>query len=509
VGKRLNLETKVGIFFVTCFVLIAFISLKLGNYELGEAAGYPLSAVFDTAAGLNEETPVLMAGLRIGQVTSLRLEQGRARVFFKVKGDSEIPDDSSISIQSRGFLGAKYLEIMPGASKKNLKPGDSFDNVAMSSELTALSAQAGDIADDIKAITANLRTVFGGEEGEEGIRDIFRALQEISVRLSETLEANQSRMNAIAANIEKMTANVAAMSEENRKAIHDAITVMPLIAANLNIIAENIAHITTENNEELNNAVRGLAQSTEHLQSAMEHVASITRKVDEGQGTLGQLINDTETIDELSDTLESVNEFVGRVRRLQTHVEYRGEWWFEEGDLKSYLTLRLQPRMDKWYSISLIDDPFGRVTTRTTRTWTTTNPGEDNERTVEEIEKKKVTTDTFKLSAQIAKRWHMLVFRGGIIESTGGVGADALFFDDHLRLTTEAFDFGADTNPRLKAHMDFLFLDHFFVTFGADDIIHEDVLDGYMDPQWFGGGGIHFNDEDISTLFSRVPLPDF
>jgi len=507
--KKLNLETKVGIFFVICFALIAVISLKLGNYEIGETSGYELSAVFPSAAGINDETPALMAGLRVGMVTRMRLELGQARIFFKVKAETEIPEDSRIAIQSRGFLGAKYLEITPGKSTEIFKPGDSFGNVDVSGELSGLTTQAGDIAEDLKAITANLRKIFGGDEGEEGIRDIFLNLQEISHRLAGAMADNQENINRIMVNIEQLTRNIAIMSEENRKAVYEAMAMMPAIAENLNKIAGNLAQLTTDNNEELNQAVRELAQTSANLNQAMEHMASITRKVDEGEGTIGALVNDSETIDEISDTLDSINEFVGRVRRLQTHIDYRGEYWIEEEELKSYISLRLQPRMDKWYTISVVDDPFGRSTSKTTHTLTTTNPGRDDEETVEEIEEKTEKRDSLKLSATIAKRWHFLVLRGGILESEGGVGADTLFFDDHLRFSLEAFDFGDDDNPRLKANVDFLFLDHFLLTAGADDFIHQDVLDGYEDPRWFIGGGLYFRDDDISTLFTRVPLPDF
>lgn len=507
--KKINLETKVGLFFVACFIIVAYISLKLGNYEFGETGGYTISALFPSAAGVNEETPVLMAGLRIGMVSGMKLEGGQARILMQIKSGTQIPDDSSISIQSRGFLGARYFEISPGKSRKSLRDGDIFSNVSVAGELGALSAQAGDIAEDLKAITANLRKVLGGEEGEEGVREIFNALQEISSRLAQTLEDNQARMNAIAENIQTMTQNVAAMSQENRVAIREAIAAMPAIATNLQIISQNLAQFTNDNNREINDALKGLAESTESLKGALANINSITRKVDEGQGTLGKLINDTETIDELGETLDSINDFVGKIRRFQTYVGYRGEWWLNESDLKSYLSLRLQPREDKWYSISLIDDPFGRLSKTTTYTTTTTDLGGPNEHTDKEKQVKREYTDTFKFSAQIAKRWHFLVFRGGLLESTGGVGTDVLLFDDHLSLSLEAFDFGGSDNPRLKAYMDFMFLDHFFITAGADDFIAKAVLNGDDNPHWLVGGGIFFNDEDITALFTRVPMPNF
>ncbi len=509
VANRLNLEIKVGLFFVTCFVLIAFISLRLGNYELGESAGYQLSAVFKSVAGVNNETPVLMAGLRIGQVTEMKLEGGQARVFFKIRQGAKIPDDSSIAIQTMGFLGAKYLEISPGKNKKYLKAGDQFSNIALASELSDLSGQAGDIAADVKAITANLRRVFGEEEGEAGLRQVFDNLQIITERLAQALSENQARMNAIAANMEKMSEQVAAMSAENRDSIRQSIAAMPAIVENLQRITTNLANFTSNNSEQLGRAIEGLAQSTEQMREAMQHVASITRKIDEGQGTVGQLVNNPQPMEDLTETISSLNDLVGRIRRLQTHVEYRGEYDINAEDLRSYLTLRLQPREDVWYALTVIDDPIGRLTTTTKHTWTTYDVGTDNEHTEEVIEREQVRNDSLKLSLQVAKRWHWMVFRGGIIESTSGAGLDAMFFDDHMRLSVEAFDFGDANNPRLKANMDFLFLDHFFVTFGADDIIHQDVLHGDMDVPLFVGAGLYFRNDDLTALFSRIPSSAF
>lgn len=506
--KRFNLETKVGLFFVACFALIAFISLKLGNYDVGEARGYTLSAVFDTAAGLNDETPVLMAGLRVGMVSLIELDRGRARVHFKIKEGTPIPVDSLIQVQSRGFLGAKYLEITPGKSESFYEDSGEITNASLAGELMALSGKAGDIADDVKVITANLRKVFGGEEGEEGIRDIFLNVQDITMRLAGALEDNQETMNRIAENIELFTANLAGMTGENRQALYDAIAVLPAITRHLEAITGNLAKMTDENDEEINDVIRELAASTAQLSIAMEHIASISRKIDEGEGTVGELINDKEAIEQISDTLDSVNEYVGRIRQIQTYLSYRGEYFPDYGDVKSTISLRLKPNPDKWYEIALIDDPIGRTVSTETFTKTTYNMDTDEEYTERKLEEKKVTGDNFKISALIAKRWHFIVFRGGIIESHAGVGTDFLFFDDHLSLSMEASDFSNENNPRLKANMDFMFLDHFFVTAGADDFLHEDILAGEADPRWFMGGGISFQDRDLSMLFTRIPMPD-
>ncbi len=506
--KRINLETKVGLFFVVCFGLIAFISLRLGNYQIGEARGYTLSAVFDTAAGLNPDTPVLMAGIRTGIVHKIELEKGRARVYFKIREETKIPNDSQISVQSRGFLGAKYLEIAPGKSAQFYKPGDEMANAAMSGELSALTARAGDIADDVKAITTNLRKVFGGEEGREGIQDVFMNLQEITQRLAGALADNQERMNQIAANIERLTGAMAGMTEENRKAVGEAIGAMPAIAKNLQVLTANLANLTQSNNEELNQTIKALAVSSQRLTDAMTNIASITGKIDAGQGTVGALVSDKQMANNVSDTIDTVNDFVARIRRIQLALGYRGEYYPNQGQFKSYVTLRLQPALDHWYEVGIVDDPFDYDNLSKTTTTTTHNAGTKNQTT------EKVITQTdyyneynIRFNAQFAKRWYWFVVHGGLIENTAGVGTDLKFFDDHLTLSLEVRDFTNPNNPQLKAGMDFMFLDHFFLTAGADDIVNKSVLARHSWPLWFLGAGFVFTDEDFAALITRIPLP--
>ncbi|MFT5432696.1 MAG: phospholipid/cholesterol/gamma-HCH transport system substrate-binding protein, partial [Myxococcota bacterium] len=111
------------------------------------------------------------------------------------------------------------------------------------------------------------------------------------------------------------------------------------------------------------------------------------------------------------------------------------------------------------------------------------------------------TTDDFKFSFQFAKRWHFLTARFGIMESTGGIGLDAEFFKDSLKLTTDLFDFSADLSPRLRILANYTFFKHFEVSGGVDDVFNEDRFD------WFLGIGIRFTDDDLKALLTVAPAP--
>src|SRR5690606_28636950 len=105
-------------------------------------------------------------------------------------------------------------------------------------------------------------------------------------------------------------------------------------------------------------------------------------------------------------------------------------------------------------------------------------------------------------------------FRFGLIESTGGVGADLNFLDDHLVLQFDAFDFTnpATDYPRTRARLNLHFLSHLFVSVGGADLLNAreveptsgQVLSGR---DWFLGGGLYFTDQDLKALLGGVGVP--
>lgn len=499
--RKVSIETKVGVFFVVVFLLIAWISTRLGDYGFQDKYRTELSALFTTSAGVKEDTSVYLAGIKIGKVVDTRLDQGKARIVFRVLSESQIPDDSRISIASHGFLGQKYVEILPGVSSTPMMSGQEFENVEDAGDLGALTGNLNDVAEDVKEVTANLRDVFGGQEGQDSIREIFYALNRITVSLADTLEANQERMDSIMENMENFSGNLSAISSKNREDVSRTLAALPGIAENLREISGHLATVMATNQQDISQTLENLVGVTENLSRSLEAFANVAQKIDDGQGTLGKLVNEDETITQINEAVEGINDFVTRVTQLEVEVRYRGEYQVTQSNVKSFFSAAIRPNYDKVYLLALVDAPKGRSRVTETEYTTVENPGAADEETTEKFETRRVTTDELLFTAQFGKRWHDFLFRGGIIESKGGVGVEYYLLDDHMALAFEASDFSKDNNPRLKGYLDMMFMDHFFITAGVDDFINK-----YEDPRWFFGGGIYFTDRDVALLMSRAPV---
>ena len=103
-------------------------------------ASYPLTASFRSVEGISSGTDVRLAGVKVGTITSLKLNP---KTFFadatiSVENDILLPDDTAILISSEGLLGGNFIELVPGGSQDNLKPGDEIEDTQGSVSLISL-----------------------------------------------------------------------------------------------------------------------------------------------------------------------------------------------------------------------------------------------------------------------------------------------------------------------------------------------------------------------------------
>lgn len=101
---------------------------------------YKLSASFRSADGVEVGTDVRLAGVKVGRVTSIRLDPKtyRAETMFTVREGIDVPDDSAVAVSSEGLLGGNYVEILPGGSPFYYAPGDEIEFTQGSVSLIAL-----------------------------------------------------------------------------------------------------------------------------------------------------------------------------------------------------------------------------------------------------------------------------------------------------------------------------------------------------------------------------------
>ncbi|MBW2570261.1 MAG: MCE family protein [Deltaproteobacteria bacterium] len=114
--SKISAEAKVGVFVVIGMIILGYMSMKVGKFTFGRAAGYDVKVYFDSVSGLAEDVQVEVAGVEVGRVRKISLEKGKALVVLKINSDVMLTKDVKAVIRTKGILGDKYVELIQGSS---------------------------------------------------------------------------------------------------------------------------------------------------------------------------------------------------------------------------------------------------------------------------------------------------------------------------------------------------------------------------------------------------------
>ena len=129
-NQRRSYQIGTGLFILLGFAALAYLATQttsVANFQQGPS--YTVKAEFTNIGQLKLRAPVKIAGVRIGSVKSIDLDQSKLQATVEISIDNrfnELPDDSAAAIFTSGLLGDQYVAIQPGGSPTALKEGDEF-----------------------------------------------------------------------------------------------------------------------------------------------------------------------------------------------------------------------------------------------------------------------------------------------------------------------------------------------------------------------------------------------
>lgn len=440
-------EFKVGALVVLVSGLIGVMSIKVAEGPGILSGKKTHHFTVDSAGGLVRNSAVKMAGIKIGVIDDIVLENGRAKIVVAVDGDALVTSSSRAGLKSDGILGDKHVEISPGSPTDPALPNGSEIPLGKGSAgMDEMMADVGRVAKSMNQLMETLNKAAG--EGDK-----------------------TTTIGRIIENIEIVSADLRDITGDNKEKINE--------------IVDRIRNLSKNIDEYINE------DSLAHLDNALKNIDEITSKVNKGEGTLGRLINDEQTIDELNSAITQVNKFLGGANQMETSVDFHSEYLSDTSQTKSFLGLRLQPGLDRYYEIFVIDDPEG---VKQTESSVSTEDGVPHTST-----RTKTFKNKLKFTALFAKNFWDLTIKGGIMENNGGVGVDYHFLNRDLRLSAEFFNF---QEAQLRLFARYNFFKGVYVITGGDNLLSND--DG--EASFFVGAGIFITNDDLKTLASRFSL---
>jgi phospholipid/cholesterol/gamma-HCH transport system substrate-binding protein len=451
-------EFKVGALVLTVASLIAYMSVQVSDNPSFLGRGKRAHFLLTDAAGLVKNSQVKTAGIPVGTIKDISLQDGKARVDLSLKSDVPLTVSAVVKIRSQGILGDKYVDIDPGSpTDPPLEDGGEIKTVMDKGSLDSVIQQVGDIAGSLKDVAKNLKEAVS----EDGSR--------------------KHVLGRIILNIEKLTADLAEVMGRNKGKINE--------------IVDQVHGITSTLDEILNDPTdKGFKArwkvALDRIDSSLKNIDEITTKINNGEGTIGKLISDEATAEKVESAIDGINDFVGGAATLQTGLDFKADYLANIGKTKTSVGIRLQPGLDRYYFLGIVDDPAGVVEVQDTET---TSGGATTEKT-----EKFTYHNKLKFNAWFAKNFYDFTVRGGLIENSGGVGFDYVLYRNKIKLSLEAFEF---SELNLRAQVQYNLWKGIYLTGGVQDMLNR----GKKYSNYLGAGLLLTND-DLKLLMTKLPL---
>lgn len=293
--KKKSTDMWVGMFVVVGIVLLILMTVKIEKFQFGKRFGYPLNIYFDSAAGLAQNSQVRVAGVRVGEVEKVKLENGKAKVTFRIPPEVILYKDAKAYLKSEGFLGEKYVEITPGTpTQPKVESGGLIEQGSPAMDVEQFLTKVSDAGEDIKEMI-------------KPVGDLIKTI-------------DPKKVERIVSNMDNFSGQLGSLANDSKETIQKAKGAF----SSLEDIGEKVKRgegtlgklITDEAiYQDAKKTIETAKEAVEKVKGTADTLKNVSEKIDRGEGTLGKLIQDESLYQEAKETLQSMKGIAEKVEK--------------------------------------------------------------------------------------------------------------------------------------------------------------------------------------------------
>jgi phospholipid/cholesterol/gamma-HCH transport system substrate-binding protein len=329
------MQFRVGVMFLATFLITGILLVMFGKLPTLTGRNYTIQVQFDYAGGVSKDTPVRKSGILIGRVSDIRLTDHDSKVLvtLSIQADKTIYENEECYI-TRDLLGDTAVTFVPNPKKSNLREPIARDKtlIGMVSDdptglktalkgpidtveetgkaLTIASKQLGEAAhriDDIlnpeaqdnvqnilRDAAKSLRTiqkVFGDEENTTKFTDALNKLPETLDNMNHTFQATDDTLRKF--------------TERSRA---DGKTPVERMIGTIEMTERTLRKFSEPSGPGKVSPADQVAKAMSDVGEVAALVRSVVARIDQGEGSLGALLNDRQLYNHLNRTARNLEE---------------------------------------------------------------------------------------------------------------------------------------------------------------------------------------------------------
>jgi phospholipid/cholesterol/gamma-HCH transport system substrate-binding protein len=298
-------EIKLGLFLMVVFVIFAYFIIKTQSCSeiFSKGQRYPVHAKFLTVAGMYTTAPVRLAGIKIGIVDKIYLENRKAGILMMIDNKYRLLTDARAIISTIGFVGEKYVEIVYKDEFSEKKPGviqpggEIF--VIEPFNLDEVKTKFDNIYERIIQITDSVNDVISDKYSKESLRVSFVNLKDVTESLKSIL-AEKGQLNKVFEGLQQFQDKLARTAEAIDHFVHEMDSAF------------------TDNQGGI---LKDLKAAGKRIDALSVDLAKIGSDLQQGKGTAGKLLQDEQLYKKIDESVSVIHKILGGLKKDKNNLD--------------------------------------------------------------------------------------------------------------------------------------------------------------------------------------------
>ncbi|MCK4404544.1 MAG: MCE family protein [candidate division Zixibacteria bacterium] len=285
-GKTTELRVGVVVLLACAILIFGLIWVKGIRFD---QTRYKYSVIFPNVGSLEVGDPVSVSGVPKGKVEKIKLYQGDVLVTFNLTTDVVLKKNAQFTIMNVGLMGERFIAVKTGYSDTLLdlsQPIRGYYDIG----IPEVMGKMGEMINEIRRLTGHLEAVVGTQSSQDALIQTIKNLKEISQKMNALLDRNEERFDQTLKDLSYTSAELRKMVTENKDKLQSTVD-------NFSSASEKLNNITTT------------------LDSLSISLKNLSSKIESGEGTLGQLINDTTLYEQIKKTAQNVDSLIQDIKK--------------------------------------------------------------------------------------------------------------------------------------------------------------------------------------------------
>jgi phospholipid/cholesterol/gamma-HCH transport system substrate-binding protein len=487
-------KLKVGIFTVAGLALVGLMTVLVNQKPFWWRPCQLVHIDIDDATGLKMKSPVQSMGIEIGYIKNIHLTETHVDLGICITAPVEVLPATRAFIRAEGFLGDKFVELKPvrytGSNEaRRSKPSQTLGRSFESSFVRALDALvenealAADESVPVAAPTTSIQSNPADTSSAVVTKSGKKSERQIPVgEESRDMQAVMNKVDGLVTELTQLTSNLkqALNPEELRYTMKQ-----------LNKTLENASKTLSPEGGINQTAQRALSK----LEDSVEQLRTMLTRINQGQGSVGMILNDPVYAEQLKELLQKANKLLGHVDDLRFVIDIGAQKIRGYQSDRGFFELKIYPNPTRYYLLGIALDPRGR---RTITDTTTTAAGQTSVTQTTQVEETGILLTAMVGKLFLDRRLDLAVgvlYGDGAVTVAGNLGPSGM--EERLRLESQVYSRGIGYPTDMRINLIVRPYSGLYVQGGVEGFHSVNSL-----IPWSYGAGVTFDDEDIKLLFA-------